>query len=190
MPRATFRQFILDLDRGELQRSGVPVRLQPQPAKLLVLLVTRAGELVTRDEIRECVWGSGTFVDFDQSVNFCIRQVRTALHDDASTPCYIETVPRRGYRFIAPVVVAPALPSMDPVVPATVRSSARSRWVVAAGVLALSAALMGLAAARYGRWAVGNGVPASGPQNGQAREEVALGHFFLEKVSTRDLETA
>src|SRR4030095_3109497 len=92
----------LDLNSGELSRSAVPVKLQPQPSKLLVLLVERAGEVVTRDEIRRSVWGTDTFVDFDQSVNFCVRQIRTALHDHADTPCYLETLPRRGYRFVAP----------------------------------------------------------------------------------------
>src|SRR4026207_1573293 len=70
---------------------------------LLALLVARAGELVTRDEIRRTMWGADTFVDFDQSVNFCVRQIRTALRDNADAPCYVETLPRRGYRFIAPV---------------------------------------------------------------------------------------
>jgi DNA-binding winged helix-turn-helix (wHTH) protein len=103
MRRVTFGPFQLDLDTHELNRSGLAVRLQPQPAKLLALLVEHAGRLVTRDEIRHNVWGPDTFVDFDQSVNFCVRQIRTALHDNADTPCYVETLPRRGYRFIAPV---------------------------------------------------------------------------------------
>ena len=103
MPLVTFGPFRLDLNSHELHRSGIAVRLQPQPARLLALLVERAGELVTRDEIRRTVWGADTFVDFDQSVNFCIRQIRTALHDSADKPCYLETLPRRGYRFIAPV---------------------------------------------------------------------------------------
>ena len=103
MASVTFGPFRLNPESGELHRSGVAVRLQAQPSKLLILLVERAGELVTRDEIRRRVWGAETFVDFDQSVNFCIRQIRTALHDNADEPCYVETLQRRGYRFIAPV---------------------------------------------------------------------------------------
>jgi DNA-binding winged helix-turn-helix (wHTH) protein len=98
-----FGQFELDLGAGELRRNAARVRLQPQPFKLLALLVRRAGGLVGRDEIRTELWADGTFVDFDQSVNFAIKQIREALGDSAERPLYIETVPRRGYRFIAPI---------------------------------------------------------------------------------------
>ena len=107
MTTTTFGPFQLDLQSGQLRRSGALLKLQPQPARLLVLLVSRSGELVTRDEIRNELWSAETFVDFDQSVNFCIRQIRAALSDDADHPCYVETVPRRGYRFIAPVQASP-----------------------------------------------------------------------------------
>ena len=103
MQDVVFGPFQLDLKNGELRKAGATLKLQPQPARLLTLLVCRAGQLVTREEIRSQLWGSETFVDFDQSVNFCIRQIRSTLHDDADRPCYVETVPRRGYRFIAPV---------------------------------------------------------------------------------------
>jgi len=98
-----FGQFELDLAAGELRRNGRRVRLQPQPFKLLALLARRGGNLVGRDEIRSELWPDGTFVDFDQSVNFAIKQIREVLGDSAERPLYIETVPRRGYRFIAPV---------------------------------------------------------------------------------------
>lgn len=98
-----FGQFELDLAAGELRRNAGRVRLQPQPFKLLALLVRRAGALVGRDEIRSELWPDGTFVDFDQSVNFAVRQIRDVLGDSAERPVYIETVPRRGYRFIAPI---------------------------------------------------------------------------------------
>ncbi|HEX8171126.1 MAG TPA: winged helix-turn-helix domain-containing protein [Thermoanaerobaculia bacterium] len=88
---------------GELRRDGAPVHLQPQPSKVLALLAARAGELVTREELQRHVWGEETFVDFDQSLNWCIRRIREALGDDASKPRFIQTVPRRGYRFIADV---------------------------------------------------------------------------------------
>jgi DNA-binding winged helix-turn-helix (wHTH) protein len=98
-----FGEFELDVDAGELRRDNRRVKLQPQPFKLLVLLVRRAGRLVTRDEIRGELWPDGTYVDFDQAVNFSIKQIRDVLRDEAERPLYIETVPRRGHRFIAPV---------------------------------------------------------------------------------------
>ena len=109
-----FGQFELDLAAGELRRNASRLRLQPQPFKLLALLVRRAGALVGRDEIRSELWPDGTFVDFDQSVNFAVKQIRDALGDSAERPLYIETVPRRGYRFIAPIESAvPAVAAPD-----------------------------------------------------------------------------
>src|SRR4030095_11813345 len=86
----------------ELRKQGVPIRLQEQPCRVLAALVERPGEIVTREELRERIWPKDTFVDFDQSLNKAVNRVREALNDDAGTPHYIETVPRRGYRFIAP----------------------------------------------------------------------------------------
>jgi DNA-binding winged helix-turn-helix (wHTH) protein len=109
MPRTSanqifrFGEFELDPEAAELRRGGRVVRLQPQPTKLLALVVRRAGSLVTREDIRAELWPDGTFVDFDQAVNFAVRQVRDALGDSADRPVYLQTVPRRGYRFIAPV---------------------------------------------------------------------------------------
>lgn len=103
--RETFRfgEFELDVEAGELRRKNRRVKLQPQPFKLLLLLVRKAGTLVSRDEIRRELWPDGTFVDFDQAVNFSIKQIRDVLGDEADRPLYIETVPRRGHRFIAPI---------------------------------------------------------------------------------------
>jgi eukaryotic-like serine/threonine-protein kinase len=115
--RFRFGVFELDPRGGELWKAGVRTRLQPQPARVLTLLVTRAGELVTREEIQHEVWPEGTFVDFEQSLNFCIRQIRTALGDQAATPRYVETLPRRGYRLLVPVEVvggANHAPVVDP----------------------------------------------------------------------------
>jgi DNA-binding winged helix-turn-helix (wHTH) protein len=98
-----FGVFQLDVQAGQLLKAGRVVRLKPQPFKLLELLVSRAGEVVTRDEIREALWGSETFVDFEQGVNSAIKQVREALGEDADRPLYLETVPKRGYRFTAPI---------------------------------------------------------------------------------------
>ena len=114
--RASFGRFELDLDSGTLTREGVRVRLQPQPARVLVLLVQRAGEIVSRDTLRQQVWPDGTFVDFERGLNFCIAQVRAALGDAADAPRFIETLPKRGYRFIAPVAVGATSepPQSDP----------------------------------------------------------------------------
>lgn len=98
-----FGVFEFDTGTGELRRQGVAVRLAPQPAQVLTLLLANPGQVVTRHQIYRDVWGSGTFVDFEQGITHCIKQIRTALSDDADSPRYIQTVPRRGYRFIAPV---------------------------------------------------------------------------------------
>jgi DNA-binding winged helix-turn-helix (wHTH) protein len=97
----SFGDFRLNCVSGGLQRSGREIKLQPQPAKLLVLLATRKGEVVTRAEIQNALWGEDTFVDFEHGINFCIRQIRDALGDSAEKPRYVETVPRVGYRFVA-----------------------------------------------------------------------------------------
>jgi cholera toxin transcriptional activator len=98
-----FGVFELDPAAGELRKSGVRLRLQGQPLQVLVLLLERAGEVVTREELRHSLWPSDTFVDFDHSLNTAINKVRDTLGDSASSPRYIETLARRGYRFIAPV---------------------------------------------------------------------------------------
>src|SRR5262252_2422213 len=98
-----FGPFELRLGSEEIYRDGVVVKLPPQPFKVLVLLTANAGQLVTREELRQQIWGQDTFVDFDKGLNFCIKQIREALGDNAQAPQYIETLPRRGYRFIAPV---------------------------------------------------------------------------------------
>jgi DNA-binding winged helix-turn-helix (wHTH) protein/tetratricopeptide (TPR) repeat protein len=98
-----FGAFELHPSSGELRRHGDLVKLPPQPFKVLEALVRRGGEVVTREEIRERVWHGDTFVDFDQGLNFCIRQIREALGDNAESPQFVETLPRRGYRFVAPV---------------------------------------------------------------------------------------
>lgn len=98
-----FGTFELDPASGELRNGGRLVRLPPQPFKLLVLLTSSPGRLVTREEIRNVLWDQNTFIDFEQAVNFTVKQVREALKDDAERAMYIQTVPKRGYRFIAPV---------------------------------------------------------------------------------------
>src|SRR5215475_8589430 len=104
-----FDVFELDTAAGELRRRGERVKLPPQPFKVLELLVRRSGEVLTRADIRERIWND-SFVDFEQGLNFCIRQIREALGDTADAPRFIETLPRRGYRFLFPVeTTAPSL---------------------------------------------------------------------------------
>src|SRR5215212_6925838 len=103
MTTIRFAEFTLTAD-GDLQRNGEPLHLQPQPLKVLSLLVARAGQLVSRDEIQKHVWSDGTFVDFDQGLNWCIRRIREVLGDNATSPRFIQTVPRRGYRFIGEII--------------------------------------------------------------------------------------
>jgi TolB-like protein len=98
-----FDGFELDLSTGELRGRGTRVSLQPQPFKILAMLAGRTGQTLTREEIRLELWGNETFVDFEGSLNFCIRQIRKALDEDARRPLYIETLHRRGYRFLVPV---------------------------------------------------------------------------------------
>jgi DNA-binding winged helix-turn-helix (wHTH) protein len=98
-----FGAFELDLDAEQLLKNGRIIRIQPQPFRLLRLLTDRPGTLVTRDEIQAALWPNDTFVDFEQGVNFAIKQVREALGDRAEASVYVQTVPKRGYRFLAPV---------------------------------------------------------------------------------------
>jgi DNA-binding winged helix-turn-helix (wHTH) protein/tetratricopeptide (TPR) repeat protein len=101
----TFGPFTFDPDGGELTRDGYRVRLQPQPALVLALLTDQPGKLISREEIYDAVWGEDTHVDFEQSLNYCIRQIRAALRDDSANPSYLETVPKRGYRFLVSVEI-------------------------------------------------------------------------------------
>lgn len=138
-----FGVFELDLSAGELRKNGVKLRLQGQPFQVLTLLLERSGEVVTREELQQKLWPSDTFVDFDHSLNTAINKVREALGDSASSPRYVETLARRGYRFIAPVqsdsgdaatepvaqiaapMVAPPVPS-SPANPGLPRTSPKS----------------------------------------------------------------
>src|ERR1019366_1677073 len=101
--RRCFGEFEFDSQAGKLFRNGRPVKIQPQPLRVLGILVERPGQIVTRDELRALIWDSDTFVEFDQGLNYCIRQIRLALGDDANAPVSIETLPKQGYRLIAPV---------------------------------------------------------------------------------------
>ena len=100
-----FGLFEADLARNSLTRAGVRVKIQEQPFRVLIILLERPGEVVTREELRQKLWPEGTYVDFDGSLNVILKKLRAAVGDDSDNPRFIETVPRRGYRFIAPVTV-------------------------------------------------------------------------------------
>ena len=135
MSRVRFGRFEFDARTGELLRDGTPRALQPQPARMLAALVARPGDLVTREELRSALWGTDTHVDYEKGLAYCAAQVRAALGDSASSPHYIETVPRRGYRFVGTMagdVPVGARPS---------RTGAEPRWLLRA----IAAAAIGAA---------------------------------------------
>jgi DNA-binding winged helix-turn-helix (wHTH) protein len=113
----SFGVFEADEARGELRKHGLRVKLHSQPFQVLVMLLERPSELVTREEMRQGLWGEDTFVDFDHGLNSAVNKIREALNDSASRPRYVETVSRKGYRFIAPVSQAP-LPEVKNAEPA------------------------------------------------------------------------
>ena len=101
--RVVFRPFEANLSEHELYKGGKRLHLQDQPFRLLAMLLARPGELVSREEVRQRLWPDGHFVDFNEGIDTAVRKLRYALGDSATTPRFIETVPRRGYRFIAPI---------------------------------------------------------------------------------------
>src|SRR5579864_9027272 len=98
-----FGLFELDLRTGELRKSGIRIKLQEQPFQILAMLLDRPGEIVTREELQNRLWPQDTFVDFDLSLNSAVKKLRQALNDDSENPRFVETLYRRGYRFIGPV---------------------------------------------------------------------------------------
>src|SRR5258708_23101294 len=98
-----FGAFELDVRAGELRRGGVLIKVAPQPLEILRVLAEGGGEMVTREESRQGVWGPATFVDLDRNLNVAIAQIRAALGDDADSPRFVATIPKKGYRFVAPV---------------------------------------------------------------------------------------
>src|SRR5580658_11118528 len=112
-----FGVFEVDARKRELLRRGSPVRLQDQPFRVLCMLLEKSGAAVTREELRQALWPSDTYVEFDGSLNAALKRLRYALGDDADNPTFIETVPKRGYRFVAPVaMVGPLIGGSEQVV--------------------------------------------------------------------------
>ena len=161
-PVFRFGTFEADAARSTLSRNGTTLKIQDQPFRVLVLLLEHVGVVVTREELRQLLWGDETFVDFDASLNVILKKLRAALRDDSDNPRFIETIPRHGYRFIAPVAVAevgsrPAEAALDdqlrttrPAVGAVTGTDARirQRWwmtalqLTAVAALAVSATLL------------------------------------------------
>jgi eukaryotic-like serine/threonine-protein kinase len=110
-----FGSFEVDLRQGKLIKAGLRIRLQGQPLQILALLLERPGQLVTREEIREKLWSRDTFVEFDDALNTAVRKLRAALNDSADNPRFLETVPRKGYRFVAPVTWVPEPQAVSPI---------------------------------------------------------------------------
>src|ERR1700745_3609917 len=115
--RLCFGVFELDPYAGELRKNGVGVRLQEQPFQVLTTLLEHPGEIVTREELQKKLWPADTFVDFDHGLNKVINKIREALSDSAESPRYVETVARRGYRFLAEVRAADVAPAGSPEMP-------------------------------------------------------------------------
>src|SRR5246500_1347596 len=118
-----FGVFEFDTQGVELRRSGVPIKLRDQSSRILVYLLEHAGQMVTREELRQYLWPSDTFAVFDHSQNTAVEKLREALGDSADKPLYIETIPKRGYRFVAPVSSGLAMetrnsPAVPPSLPA------------------------------------------------------------------------
>src|ERR1700730_4463787 len=109
-----FGVFEVDLQASELRKSGVKLKLQDQPLQVLIALLEKPGVVVGREELRKKLWDDDTFVDFEHSLGTAINKIREALGDSAENPRFIETLPRRGYRFIAPVTSASAATSDQP----------------------------------------------------------------------------
>jgi len=131
--RIRFGEFEFNRETGELWQGRAAIRLQPQPARVLALLIARPGELVTREALQRHVWGEDTVVDFEQGLNWCVRRLREILHDNPSEPKFIQTVPRRGYRFVADV---------REIAPVEKGSAAASWWTRRGVVLAASCLLL------------------------------------------------
>src|SRR5712692_5186213 len=109
-----FDAFEVDLEERELRRSGLKVKIQEQPVQILVLLLERPGAVLAREHLQKALWPDGTFVDFEHGLNTAVKKLREALGDSAEIPRYVETVARRGYRFIGHVEIPAATPSAQP----------------------------------------------------------------------------
>ena len=207
--RVRFGLFEADLRAGELYRSGVKVRIQELPFRALSLLIARPDEVINREELRHVLWPSDVFVDFDQGISSTIRRLREALGDSADNPIFIETVERRGYRWIAPIhLPEPALAADQPQkeeegqskslvpTPQTARPFPWQRLVFALPILALLLALWNFLPAYRNAKAVaksGSRVSGGGPHraaNREAEDYYLKGRFYWNKRTPESLNLA
>ena len=144
-----FGVFELDVQSGELRKQGIKVRLADQPCQILLLLLDRPDEVVSREELQKKLWPADTFVDFDVGLSSAVRKLRDALGDSAENPQFIETIPKRGYRFIAPV--KSATPDLAPP-PASRPATSRVGWLGIGGGLALAAMIAVIVLYQRGSW--------------------------------------
>lgn len=193
--RLFFEDFELRLDSGELFRAGALVKLQPQPAKVLEILASRSGEVVSREEIRQLVWGDA-FVDLDASLNFCVKEIRRALGDSATSPRFVETIPRRGYRFLLPVRTDEGAPEPPPPVLLPPDPPARKPWRwsglgaaagMAIGLLILLTFLLG---SRLQPVPSPKERPKAKPSSETANEAYLRGIYLFEREKYDEAETS
>ena len=189
-----FGAFDLDRRSGELRKAGRRLHMTPQAFQLLWLLAGRAGEVVTREDIRRVLWQDDTFVDVDSAVNACVSQIRALLADKAAAPRFIETLPRRGYRFVAPVetgaaqvVAPPPAPVEDAALPPS--SQSRAGWrvtMVMAGAVLAASILLAVVASRAG--ASAERVDAAAPAYGvEALKKYEMARTGLDDAAPSEL---
>lgn len=181
--RLRFGDFELRPASGELRQSGTPVKIQPQPAKVLELLARRSGEVVSREDFRRHLWGEETFVDFEHGLNFSIRQIRRALGDSAETPRFVETVPRHGYRFLLPVTVETAAPAPAAAAPSP-PPQARWRWMLGTAAAVVLLLILGLVEAE--RAVSPKRVSSFQAVSREAREAYLEGRHLTRREATRE----
>jgi DNA-binding winged helix-turn-helix (wHTH) protein/TolB-like protein len=154
----SFGEFSFEPKDLALLKGGQPAKLEPQPAKVLAKLLERSGQIVTREELCEAVWQKGTYVEYEQGLNYCLRQIRQALGDSPSNPRFIETLPKRGYRFIAPVTDSAVVAAPQAELPA--RRQPRFLWIASAAVVLAVILIAGLWLARRVTASSSRSVPA------------------------------
>jgi DNA-binding winged helix-turn-helix (wHTH) protein len=189
-----FGSFTIDIATGELTRQGRRIPLQDQPARVLGLLVMRAGRLVTREELRDALWPEDTFVEFDAAIAVAINKIRRALGDSATNPRFIETVPKHGYRFLADVqpllpdaIEAPPVSSLAPRAASPLRPA--SSWPIIAAVIVITGAAVAVLANRTANERT-NAPAKPSTSSIEANRLYLEGRWFMDQRSIADLRSA
>ncbi len=182
-----FGDFEADLRTGELRKHGYRLRLPEKPFQVLAAILERPGDLVTREELHQRLWGTETFVDFDNNLNTAVYRLREVLGDTTETPRYIETLPKKGYRFIGTIEAAPlSTPSSEPATVVDAAPPPRPRPWRFAAAFALAVAVIG--AASY--IAVATSSSADSAANPAAQEAFLKGRYFMEKGGVENMKRA